>query len=101
MLFGIGLHALEDSWSHEGRYVAIGHLVDGHSVDRPDNDPKKAREMALAVCKKMDAYMKNCLGCSCAMDCESIVAAMAPLFRVQGKDEAAKRWKSLRDCFRT
>ena len=55
--FGIGLHAFQDSYSHEG-FVArpFGHAGEGHSPDMPFKDLEKAVEMARATYYQMKAY---------------------------------------------
>jgi hypothetical protein len=59
MLFGIGLHALQDSWSHEGFFPDSGHAVAGTLPDLPYRDPQKAMEMAEFTYKTLEAYRKK------------------------------------------
>lgn len=59
--FGIGLHAFEDSWSHEG--FETDHIrASVRSSTDPDlasNDPEKAVKMAEQVYRKLDAWRKQ------------------------------------------
>jgi hypothetical protein len=65
-LMGIGLHAFQDSWSHEGYGPWIGHALYKDNVFKDNNTPDlpyatkenydKAIEMALATYDKLDAY---------------------------------------------
>src|SRR5262245_6095622 len=56
-LLGIGMHAYQDSWSHEGLCPIEGHARKGSSPDWPYTDGgKKAMKMAEAVYKKMEEY---------------------------------------------
>jgi hypothetical protein len=57
-LLGIGLHAYQDSWSHEGFSVA-GHGAQGHSPDDPSRDVKKAMAMAEQTYRVLEQYYKR------------------------------------------
>lgn len=44
--FAVGLHAYQDSWSHESYEAGMGHLTDGHKPDWPFDRPDMALDMA-------------------------------------------------------
>jgi hypothetical protein len=50
---GVYLHALQDSFSHEGYGPDFGHLAAGHAPDLTHNDPEKADQMAAASYVKL------------------------------------------------
>lgn len=96
LLLGIGIHALQDSFSHEGFYTA--HYPDpGLIIDRPHSALAKSREMAMATCQKIEAWMQAVHGCGCAKPCDQTVATLLPMLRfpTMKKAEAIARWQSL------
>jgi RHS repeat-associated protein len=65
ILMGIGLHAYQDSWSHQDYNFLAGHLFAGHRPDQPDNvfrgiplkSPQEiAKDMALQSYKRLVDY---------------------------------------------
>lgn len=57
--FGMVLHTYEDSWSHEGFQMPIGHAktyYGGHAPDLPWLDPARAMEMAKRTYDQLEAY---------------------------------------------
>lgn len=68
-LLGIGLHALQDSWSHEGYGPWLGHAVykdnifkDNHTPDLPyatKENQAKAVEMALVTYDRLTKYREQ------------------------------------------
>lgn len=52
---GVFFHAQQDSFSHEGYGIAIGHITGGHDVDKTYNDPAKAEKMAKDTYDKLVA----------------------------------------------
>ncbi len=57
MLTGIGMHAYQDSWSHQGYGPYWGHFFSGHAPDWPWKDKKAAMDMAKATYDKLAEYM--------------------------------------------
>jgi hypothetical protein len=58
MLMGIGLHAYQDSWSHQGYISLVGHADDGDYPDEAWHDDifPRAKEMAEATYKKLKEF---------------------------------------------
>lgn len=54
--FGIGIHTLQDSWSHEGYGPEVGHAWTTEP-DYPHSDPNRAVEMAEASWQMLDRWM--------------------------------------------
>lgn len=62
VLTGIGLHAFQDSYSHEGFGPDKGHLgtaYGSHAPDYPWTDVEKAMAMAEQTYNFLVSYMKN------------------------------------------
>jgi hypothetical protein len=57
ILTGIGLHILQDSYSHEGYESYYGHARDNHLPDDPSRDIDKAMEMAKETYEILKAYL--------------------------------------------
>jgi hypothetical protein len=65
VLFGIGLHAYQDSWAHEGYEFIWGHLSELRLPDNPEHDEAKALEMAEFSWEKIDAWSRVAAGRAC------------------------------------
>lgn len=65
VLFGMGLHAYQDSWAHEGFEPVFGHLGELRYPDSPKRDPDKALEMSERTWEKMDAWSRATEGRAC------------------------------------
>jgi RHS repeat-associated protein len=62
ILFGMGLHTYEDSWSHEGFKPIPGHMLEGATPDLPyvnEKSQAKALEMAEATYKMMVRFREK------------------------------------------
>jgi RHS repeat-associated protein len=83
---GIGLHAYQDSWSHEGFSAATGHSIQGHYPDVPwltDESKAKAADMAANTYEKLRRYMEN-LGILPRADWDSIKQDVTGLLNQPG-----------------
>ncbi|HZY30750.1 MAG TPA: RHS repeat-associated core domain-containing protein, partial [Candidatus Methylomirabilis sp.] len=56
------LHALQDSYSHEGYPPWRGHLFRGHRPDKTYNDPEKASRMARDTYNRIRQYLQVTTG---------------------------------------
>jgi hypothetical protein len=65
ILLGIGIHTLQDSYSHEGFGPRLGHWR--IAPDLPITDEPKALEMAEATWFALDRWSKKVHGIGCAM----------------------------------
>ena len=109
-LLGIGLHILQDSYSHEGYEPIKGHRFDSRPDD-PSRDVKKALEMAEQTYKILAEYAKTCFNIDPRVKWEDIKTKIERQF-VQGVEEQKlgyneqmaarmKRWRQLlEDDFR-
>lgn len=61
-VLGQYLHALQDSYSHEGTGPLIGHLDFGHAPDRTYNNPEKANRMARDTYNRLRQYLEVTTG---------------------------------------
>ncbi len=97
ILFGIGLHAYEDSWSHAGFEPVEGHgkQLGPDNPDYPYNDPVKAMDMAKAVSNKLGEYRdKHFPGNNPLKSFKDIDGVLGELMRFVGKEpQRAERWK--------
>jgi hypothetical protein len=65
ILLGIGIHTLQDSYSHEGFGPVLGHFT--QAPDLPDNDPEKMVEAAEATWIAMQNWSEKVYGKTCAI----------------------------------
>jgi uncharacterized protein RhaS with RHS repeats len=95
ILMGIGLHAYQDSWSHEGYGPEKGHGIGKDNPDYPYNDPKKAMKMAEETYKKLVEYrQKHFPGSKSQKSFDDIKKPLETLMRRDGNErERAARWK--------
>ena len=56
------LHALQDSYSHEGFGPRFGHAIAGHAPDKTYNDPEKANRMARDTYNRVRQYLQAITG---------------------------------------
>jgi RHS repeat-associated protein len=56
------LHALQDSYSHEGFRPGVGHFFAGHRPDKTYNDPEKANRMARDTYNHVRQYLQVTTG---------------------------------------
>ncbi len=56
------LHALQDSYSHEGFGPRLGHASAGHAPDKTYNDPEKANRMARDSYNRVRQYLQVTTG---------------------------------------
>ena len=56
---GMYLHALQDSYSHEGYTASLGHLRDGTRPDITAEDPPKALNMARETYKELQVFRRR------------------------------------------
>lgn len=105
LLMGIGLHALQDSFSHAGFGPRFGHGLAGHDPDDPSQDVKKAMDMAKATYDMLADYLRKCCKKDPNVKWDDIAAKIEKVFDAgkpdQGlsyKDQIPKRidrWKGL------
>lgn len=88
MLFGIGLHSLQDSYSHEGHKDK--HL--SKSVDYTNLDPKKAMEMAKVTYEKMQKYASDNSLSTSAAKWDDIKGDLEKMFKGTTKDNREQKW---------
>jgi RHS repeat-associated protein len=104
-LLGIGLHILQDSYSHEGYEPSTGHLKHRGLPDDPSRDVKKALEMAEQTYKILAEYAKTCFNIDPRVKWEDIKTKIERQF-AQGVEEQklgyneqvaarVKRWRQL------
>lgn len=93
MLTGMGLHAFQDSWSHEGYEALLGHiyaLPDPHSVDYPYDNVDKAMDMAEETYNALVRWNGN----NCATSFNDISSTLRTLFSKEGSlEERIENWK--------
>ena len=56
------LHALQDSYSHEGFRPGVGHFFAGHKPDKTYSDPEKANRMARDTYNHVRQYLQVTTG---------------------------------------
>jgi hypothetical protein len=105
LLTGIGLHALQDSFSHEGFGPAVGHLRAGHNPDDPSRDVKKAMRMAKATYDVLAEYLKKCCKKDPKVKWEDIANKIERQFALGSEEQKldyakqvaarVERWKAL------
>ncbi|MBI1746624.1 MAG: hypothetical protein HYR55_08555 [Acidobacteria bacterium] len=95
MLTGIGMHAYQDSWSHEGYGPKTGHATAGHTPDYPYADVGKAMQMAQNTYNQVSEFMKkqHCQDCKTPFD-NKLQDRMRKLMEGKGSEQdRVQRWR--------
>jgi len=91
---GIGLHTLQDSWSHDGYGPEIGHAWTTEP-DYPHNDPNKSLEMAEATWSVLERWMQAVHGKSCRIkfkEIESLIRLWSEVY-YENAEDLTEAWK--------
>jgi hypothetical protein len=98
MLLGIGLHALQDSYSHEGYAPPLGHAQEGyggHYPDYPWSDVPKALQMAKATYDVLADYYKKWTGKTPKTAFGQIEPTIKRLFDKEGDPQLLREYERL------
>jgi RHS repeat-associated protein len=95
---GMGMHAFQDSWSHDGYGPELGHGADGTQPDDPfgkrRHDGQDQLEMAVAMARRsyeaLDAIMKKRHNCGCKASWPDVEKRLRDIFALTKGNEDSK-----------
>jgi RHS repeat-associated protein len=96
LLFGVGLHAYQDSFSHAGYGPRLGHASAGHSPDYAFNDVDTAMQMAEGTYHLLAQWKSANGGGAPDMSFAQIQGTLRRLLSLPGSEEKRmQRWATL------